>query len=68
MKVVTILSEENNRVTTVAETFEAAETILRRAFEANDFWGFEPAKIEELPYEGILPEPGEIMISYTYRV
>ena len=68
MKVFSIISAENNRVTTVAETFEAAETILRRAFEVNDFWGFDPAKIEELPYEGILPEPGEIMISCTYRV
>ena len=68
MKIYSIVSAEKNRVTVAAESFEAAETILRRAFEANDFWGYDPEKIEELPYEGILPEPGEIMISYTYRV
>jgi len=68
MKIYSIVSAENNRVTVVAENFEAAEATLRRAFELNDFWGYDPKNIEELPYEGILPEPGEIMISYTCRV
>ena len=68
MKSYSIVSAEKNRVTVAAENFEAAEPILKRAFEANDFWGYDPAKIEELPYEGILPEPGEVMISYTCRV
>lgn len=68
MKVFSIVSEEKNRVTVVAENFDAAEPVLRRAFELNDFWGYNPEKIEELPYEGILPEIGEVLISCTYRV
>lgn len=68
MKAYSILSAEGVRVTVVTDSEAEAVKLLRKTFEINNYWGFYCERIEEMPVEGILPELGEVMISYTVRI
>lgn len=73
-----IESAEGNVVCVAESDSEKATQRLKKVFEGNDFWGFDPDKICEMNVNaqiarqfvtaGLLPRDGKYLISQQFRI